>query len=118
MNVCADLLACLSRPKDADDRHFGPVASPRGVISVRKGRIKFRRYCLIMVNAVQTDSKRLHLSLKYAKRMVAGIAQAHSDPSQEQGTPDIQNWSRDIVLHGHAFLQLGSSTSPCRGNPD
>jgi hypothetical protein len=62
VDMSANSLTSFRRSKGTDDRHLWFAVSFRYAIAERNRRVEFSRSCLIVINAIQKNSKRLHRS--------------------------------------------------------
>ena len=64
----ADLLSSVCGAKDPNDRDSRAFTRLRPVVAMVKERIEFRRNRLIMIDAIQSDTKVLHCAERYLAR--------------------------------------------------
>ena len=60
MNVSADLLAGLGRAKDPNNGYFGTDTLFFGIVIERDLGVESRRRGLVVVDAIESDTKRVH----------------------------------------------------------
>lgn len=58
--MCAYLLTCFRGAEYPDDRDPRRRLILGGIITAKQSRIEFGRFCLVIINAVEADTKRVH----------------------------------------------------------